>query len=58
MKEVDHFEQRNYPWDIWHTLVVLILKNTLEFILPKITDLICTFSIVVLNYNVTNKSFL
>ena len=58
MKEVDHFAQRNYPWDIWHTLVVLILKNILEFILPKITDLIGIFSIVLLNYNITNKSFL
>ena len=58
MKEVDHFEQRNYPWDIWHTLVVLILKNILEFILPKITDLIGIFSTVLLNYNTTNKSFL
>ena len=35
-KEVDHFEQRNYPWDIWHILVVLILeKIILKFILPK-----------------------
>ena len=58
MKEVDYFEQRKYPWDIWHILVVLILeKKILEFILPKITDLIFS-PLYWLTKNITNKSFL
>ena len=55
MKEVDHFD---YPQDIWHTLVVLILKTIIQFILPKITDSICIFPLYWLITNITNKSFL
>ena len=36
---------------------MLILKNILEFFLPKITDLIGIFSTVLFNYNITDKSF-
>ena len=50
MKEVDHLEQRNYPRYLARLSCVNFRKTIFKFILPKITDLICIFSTVLVNY--------